>query len=93
MAPRDFYAMCEGYENKQHAHQELVRMQTYMIVSPYLPKGSNYGSFKNMWQFGWERQNMPKLIMPGKEEMEQIRVNHQRILEQVKNNKNAGSRT
>jgi hypothetical protein len=58
-----------------------------MLVSPYLPKGQGYSSFKNQWRFSWEQNNMPKFEMPSPEEMEQVLCNHQKILEQVKNKK------
>jgi hypothetical protein len=87
MAPNDFNALCEGYENKQHAQQELLRMQTYMLLSPYMKQGSGYDSFKRQWQFGWERKQQVKIEMPSAEKMEEIRINHQRVLDTVKNKK------
>lgn len=84
MAPNDFNAMCEGYENKQHSAAELMRQQTYMIVSPYLQKGTGYHSFKNMWKFTWEKNNVRPVQVLSSEQIESIKANHQRIIDKNK---------
>jgi hypothetical protein len=61
-----------------------MRQQTYMLVSPYMQKGSSYSSFKNQWKFSWEQQHYHKIEMPTAEEIEQIKTNHAKILKEAK---------
>jgi hypothetical protein len=79
MRPVDFYALVDGYENKKHEWQELMRQQTYILCSPYMPKGGSYHTFKNNWRFGWERNDVI-IKQPTPEEIELIKKNHARIL-------------
>ena len=80
MSPADFNAMAEGYENKKHAEQELMRQQTFIIVSPYMTKGAGYDRFKRRWQFGWENEGMPKVRELTEEEIEAIKLRHSKYL-------------
>jgi len=68
--------LCEGYENKKHAEQELMRQQTYMMVSPYMKQGTGYNKFKNGWQFSWETINIPEFKQPSTEEIEALKARH-----------------
>lgn len=84
MSPKDFNAIAEGYENKKHAEQELMRQQTFLIVSPYMDKGSGYSKFKRGWRFGWEENNMPEIKPLSLEEIEQIKLRHSKYLKPKK---------
>lgn len=76
MRPADFNALCEGYENKKHAEQELMRQQTFIMVSPYMDKGAGYSRFKNKWRFGWEENDLPELQQLTAAEIEAIKLRH-----------------
>ena len=78
MSPADFNALQEGYENKKHAEQELMRQQTYMIMSVHLDpkKPVGYDRFKKSWRFGWEEYNTPQFKQLTGEEIEAIKLRH-----------------
>lgn len=76
MSLGDFNALCEGYENKKHAEQELMRQQTFLMVSPYMDKGSGYEKFKRNWRFDWEIINLPEIRQPTAQEIETLKARH-----------------
>ena len=84
MSPADFNAMCEGYENKKHAEQELMRQQTFILVSPYMDKGAGYSRFKSRWRFGWEENEIPEFKPLSTEEIEAIKERHKKYLKPKK---------
>ncbi len=71
--------MCEGYENKKHAEQELMRQQTFIIVSPYMDKGAGYQRFKNKWRFGWEQYEVIEYKPLTNDEIEAILIRHSKF--------------
>lgn len=85
MAPRDFYAIVEGYENKKAERDELLRVQTYILVSPYMQKGAGYNSFKRSFPLSHDERAEPTgpKVLP-KEEIEQIKANHSKYLDKAK---------
>jgi hypothetical protein len=72
--------MAEGYENKKHKEQELMRQQTFILVSPYMDKSSGYHLFRDRWRFGWEQDNTPEFKPLSDEEIEAIKMRHQKYL-------------
>jgi hypothetical protein len=80
MSPADFNALCEGYENKKHAEHELMRQQTFVLVSPYMDKGSGYERFKARWRFGWENVSVPELQPLTEQEIEAIKERHSKFI-------------
>lgn len=76
--------MCEGYENKKRSEQDLMRQQTYMIVSPYMKEGTGYDRFKRGWQFGWEQIELPLQKPLSTEEIEAIKLRHAKYIKPKK---------
>lgn len=88
MAPRDFYAIIEGYENKQKEEQELLRIQTFILVSPYMQKGAGgYNAFKKSFPLRHDERTDPvEPKMMSAEEINKIKANHSKYLVKAKKN-------
>ena len=57
-----------------------MRQQTFIMVSPYMDKGSGYDRFKNRWRFGWETINIPEIQQLTPEQVEAIKNRHSKYL-------------
>ena len=86
MAPADFNALCEGYENKKRADREYSRQQTFMIVSPYMDKkkGDNYNRFKRNWPHPWEQAEAPEIKTLTQDEAKAIIERHKKYIKPKK---------
>lgn len=57
-----------------------MRQQTFILVSPYMDKGSGYPKFKNKWKFNWEQDNTPEIKILSTDEMEAIKQRHSKYI-------------
>lgn len=79
MTPRQFAAWNRGVTQRQRAHIEAIRIQTYLICLPNLKRGTN---MKKFWSLPWDET--PKIPVQTPEEIAHFNTNARKIFELIK---------
>lgn len=56
--PAQLFLKIEGFNRRERDHAELVRMQTYLLLSPYMDSKKPI-TLTGMWQFPWDKAAKP----------------------------------
>jgi hypothetical protein len=55
MLPKHYYAIVEGYNNKEKKKAEIIRKHAF-FSQVGLKDGTTYGGFKNMWPLWFDEE-------------------------------------
>lgn len=49
MVPKDYFALCDGFEAERNRRSKEIRLATYFTISPHADKSFNFHKFTSMW--------------------------------------------